>query len=136
MPISAEAAIGKGIGYPFTISGEKEGKAGVEESTGMDRIKESVLQILNTPIGSRVMRRDFGSRLHELPFEVLDETTVSLVNHFIVDALVKWEKRITVVGVLVSLDNQNNRLLIDINFALKATGQQASAQLDLIVGGA
>ena len=34
--------------------------------SGVDHLKQSVRDILTTPIGSRVMRRDYGSRLFDL----------------------------------------------------------------------
>ena len=34
--------------------------------TGLDHLKQSIADILNTPIGSRVMRRDYGSKLFSL----------------------------------------------------------------------
>lgn len=38
---------------------------------GIEHLKQSVRDILTTPIGSRVMRRDYGSRL----FELIDNPT-------------------------------------------------------------
>lgn len=37
-----------------------------KELEGLDHLKQSIIDILTTPIGSRVMRRDYGSRLFEL----------------------------------------------------------------------
>ncbi len=34
--------------------------------TGLDHLHQSIADILSTPIGTRVMRRDYGSRLPEL----------------------------------------------------------------------
>ncbi|WP_375666036.1 MULTISPECIES: GPW/gp25 family protein, partial [unclassified Bartonella] len=34
--------------------------------TGIDHLRQSILDILSTRIGSRVMRRDYGSRVAEL----------------------------------------------------------------------
>ena len=37
-----------------------------KELEGLDHLKQSIIDILTTPIGSRVMRRNYGSRLFEL----------------------------------------------------------------------
>ena len=34
--------------------------------SGIEHLKQSIVDILTTPIGARVMRRDYGSRLFEL----------------------------------------------------------------------
>ena len=34
--------------------------------SGIEHLRQSIRDILTTPIGSRVMRRDYGSRLFEL----------------------------------------------------------------------
>lgn len=50
----------------------------LSESEGIEHVKESIQQILGTPIGSRVMRRDFGSRLRQIVFEPNDSTIDTL----------------------------------------------------------
>lgn len=37
-----------------------------KELEGLNHLKQSIVDILTTPIGSRVMRRDYESRLLEL----------------------------------------------------------------------
>ena len=46
------------------------------ELTGLEHLKQSIADILNTPIGSRVMRRDYGSRLFELIDAPINRSTV------------------------------------------------------------
>ena len=46
------------------------------ELTGLEYLKQSIADILNTPIGSRVMRRDYGSRLFELIDAPINRSTV------------------------------------------------------------
>lgn len=70
---------------------------------GIDHLRQSVREILTTPLGSRVLRRDFGSRL----FELVDApTNLSLRADIIAatsDALGTWEPRLAVESVEVSL---------------------------------
>ncbi len=37
-----------------------------KELEGIEHLKQSIIDILTTPIGSRIMRREYGSRLFEL----------------------------------------------------------------------
>lgn len=61
---------------------------------GMDHLRQSITDILRTPIGSRVMRRDYGSRLFELVDAPLNGQTVIDLYAATVEALQRWEPRI------------------------------------------
>lgn len=66
---------------------------------GLTHLRQSVTDILRTPIGSRVMRRAYGSRL----FELIDQPFSSAVRLAIIaataEALMLWEPRIEVLEV-------------------------------------
>lgn len=64
-----------------------------ERIDGLRHIEQSIAQILTTPIGSRVMRRDFGSLLPELIDRPLTAETVLLIYAATATALHKWEPR-------------------------------------------
>ena len=70
--------------------------------SGIDHLKQSVIDILTTPVGSRVMRRDYGSRLFELIDNPTNPETVADIVAESAQALKKWEKRIEVSRVLVT----------------------------------
>lgn len=61
---------------------------------GIEHLKQSIIDILTTPIGSRVMRRDYGSRLFELIDAPVNRET--LVDYYaaVAEALDLWEPRI------------------------------------------
>ncbi|QWP76079.1 GPW/gp25 family protein [Lysobacter sp. K5869] len=75
--------------------------------TGMDRatgraldsdahLRQSIADILCTPLGSRVMRRDYGSRLPELIDQALNEATRTRIYGATATALQRWEPRVRV----------------------------------------
>ncbi len=66
---------------------------------GLEHLHQSVRDILITPLGSRVMRRDYGSGLFELIDANLTPLTLALIYAAIVDALRKWEPRLRVTRV-------------------------------------
>lgn len=75
--------------------------SGMSSHTGraMDslaHIQQSVNDILTTPIGSRVMRREYGSLLPELIDQPLNGPTALRTYSATVVALMKWEPRIRV----------------------------------------
>lgn len=83
------------------------------ELAGRNHLAQSVADILTTPIGSRVMRRDYGSAL----FELIDQpmTPVGKLRMYAATAmaLARWEPRIRLTRVAVSADAQG-RAVIDL----------------------
>lgn len=69
---------------------------------GLDHLRQSVRDILTTPIGSRVMRRDYGSALADLVDQNLTPLTLARIYAATVDALTKWEPRLFVTRVQAS----------------------------------
>ena len=63
---------------------------------GIDDVKsllQSIKDILTTPIGTRVMRRDYGSEIHRLLDLPLNSGNLLLIYAATADALAKWEPR-------------------------------------------
>lgn len=68
---------------------------------GMDHLRQSVTDILSTPIGSRVMRREYGSRLYQLVDAPLNAATMVEIYMATAEALKRWEPRIKLARVRV-----------------------------------
>ena len=85
-------------------------------------VEEAMYMILLTPVGQRVMRPEFGCRIHDLIFAPNDATTIGLARYYVEDALGMWEPRIQLQEVHVQPDPENQaRLLIHIRYEVKAT---------------
>lgn len=98
------------------ISGE------IAISEGEDSIKESIMIILGTSKGERVMRPDFGCNINELVFAPNDTSTATLLGFHIREALLKWEPRIEVNDVNIAPDkDEGNKLLADIEYTVKTS---------------
>lgn len=103
-------------------------------------IKQSILIILTTIPGERVMRPDFGCRIHELVFAPNNRQTAVQAERYITQALQRWEPRIVLNTVMAQPANRlttevegasNDRrqalesaLLITIRYTLRATGSE------------
>ena len=98
--------------------------------TGLDHLKQSIADILNTPIGSRVMRRDYGSKLFSLIDAPLNRGTLVDIYAATAEALMKWEDRLLVSAVDITSAQLGQ-------IALKITGKYVldgkTVQLDGIV---
>lgn len=106
--------------------------AGMDRNTGraideLEHIRQSIADILTTPIGSRVMRRDYGSRLPELIDQPLNGATLLRAYAATVDALLRWEPRIKVRAIrrLVQAD-QPGALMLELD-AVRANSGAAVA---------
>ena len=60
---------------------------------GLAHLKQSITDILSTPVGSRVMRRDYGSRLFERMDAPLTKATLIDLYAATAEALARWEPR-------------------------------------------
>jgi len=92
--------LGKGLKFPFQFH-RRSGGARISTATSLEHahIHESILQILGTRPGERFMNPEFGSRLKDLLFEQNDTILKGLVRHHVIDAIRRWEKRVTVTQV-------------------------------------
>lgn len=62
-------------------------------------IRQSMLLLMSTRPGERVMRPDYGCELHKLIFSPNDETSAGLAIYYVKQALNKWEPRIDILKV-------------------------------------
>ena len=68
---------------------------------GIEHLKQSITDILATPIGSRVMLRHYGSRLPFLLDQPVNANLVTEIQASVVEALEKFEKRVSISRVTV-----------------------------------
>ena len=114
-----------GVGWKFPVDVDTHGRVALVRHE--DDIKEAIRMILLTPKGQRVMRPEFGSRLHDLIFAPNDATTSGLASYYVEEALARWEPRIHVERVVAAPDPEYpERLLIEIDYTIKATHDSRS----------
>lgn len=61
--------------------------------SGIKHLRQSISDILTTPIGSRLMQREYGSRLYELVDAPINRKTLVEIYMAVAQALNRWEKR-------------------------------------------
>jgi phage baseplate assembly protein W len=123
-----------GHGFAFPLRTDPHGRLAM--SAGEQRIRESIVTILGTEQGERLMRPDFGSRLRSLVFEPNSPATANLARFYIEDALARWEPRIEQVQVVVELIGQGGAgLNLQILYRIKATGANQSLGFTLALDG-
>ncbi len=91
---------------------------------GVEHLRQSVRDILTTPLGSRVMRAAYGSRLHELLDAPLNAGAAADIYAAAAEALAEWEPRLTVRrirtaaaaagGVTIDIEGEYNGRAIEV----------------------
>lgn len=115
--------MGSGWSFPPRLNS----RGGIALVSNEEKIAQSIRVILSTPIGQRVMRPTFGSRLHELIFAPANPETFGLAEMYVQDALNFWEPRIELMDVSASADEaRSGTLLITIRYQIKATHDERS----------
>mgnify|MGYP002746793533 FL=1 len=69
-------------------------------------IENSIKDILLTPLGSRVMLPEYGSRIYELIDRKVDDEFRADLACFVIEAVERWEKRVKIDEVrLIGVKN-------------------------------
>jgi phage baseplate assembly protein W len=115
--------IGQGLAFPLQV----DPRGGIALATGTHDIEQAIRIILMTAPGERVMRPEFGCRIHELVFAPHDAATESLAAYYVQIALERWEPRIELREVDVVTDPaRDGVLLVEIKYLVKDTHDERS----------
>lgn len=114
-----------GTGWAFPPRPDARGNMGLV--SGPANVEKTIRIILSTPIGQRVMRPTFGSRLHELVFAPANLETLSLAERYVQEALTFWEPRIELIEIMARPDDERRHvMLIEILYRIKSTHDERS----------
>lgn len=80
--------------------------------TGMEHLKQSIADILTTPLGSRLERRTYGSLLPELIDQPSNARTRLRCYAAVASALMNWEPRLRVTRVGMTYGQQMGQATI------------------------
>lgn len=90
---------------------------------GFDHLRQSIRDILTTPIGTRVMRRTYGSRLPYLVDAPINRSTILDLYAATAEALEAWEPRIKLQQVTAT-EAQPGRVVLSVSGEYLPDGQQ------------
>ncbi|MCW8965370.1 MAG: GPW/gp25 family protein [Candidatus Pacearchaeota archaeon] len=103
---------------------------------GNEHLSQSIADILNTPLGSRVMNRSYGSNIFELIDAPGNPASFLKLYAAAIDALLRWESRILPVRVQVTggeLDKGVFELALDGITTEAVNGFESGSLVQLIV---
>ncbi|MBF6606459.1 MAG: GPW/gp25 family protein [Chloroflexi bacterium] len=111
-----------GSGWAFPIRTDPTG--GIALVTHQREIEESIRLILGTAPGERPMRPEFGCHIHDEIFSAADAATAGRIAADVRTALRRWEPRIELHDVAVTLDPDEPALLyVDVRYTIRSTNE-------------
>lgn len=113
--------LGRGWAMPVQL----DPRTGLVASVAFEEdIRQSILIILETAPGERVMRPNFGCGIHELAFAAVDSTVIQRIKSVVDEALRRCEARIEVLNINVDEDaTTDGMLLIELEYRVRKTNQ-------------
>ena len=113
--------IGRGIAWPMGV----DHRGALRLTSGVADLDSSLRLVLITAPGERVMRPQFGCKIHDLVFEPVNANTLGLMAESVREALAQWEPRVTVEDVDPVPDPNDPALVrIHITYRVRATNDR------------
>ncbi|WP_282338500.1 GPW/gp25 family protein [Pseudomonas sp. PS02288] len=104
--------------------------------SGLAHLRQSIADILTTPIGSRLQRRTYGSQLPELIDAPFNNATRLLAYAATAMALMRWEPRIRLNKVAFTLGDDAGTWYLDIICTPVDSNESQNLQIPLAMGAA
>ena len=102
--------------------------------TDIELIKDSIKTIMNTGIGSRVMRPEFGASVHEMIFENADppSSVISMFRSRIKHTLQREEPRVSITEIGLEVKTGPNEIrYINVTIFFDYAGAEDSTNIQL-----
>ncbi len=117
----AKESLGRGWKFPIKV----DTRGGIALSKYEEKIRESIMIILSTAKGERVMRPDFGCDIHDFTFSIINISTLTMIKSAVREALLLWEPRIEVLDVETATEKINDGiLLISVDYKIRTTNTE------------
>lgn len=103
---------------------------------GMQHLKQSVADILTTPLGTRIARRTYGSLLPDLVDQPDNPLTRLRMYAATASALMRWEPRLRVTRVQLASGPAAGQVTLELTGEFVPTGQTLGLSVALALRGA
>lgn len=120
--MNSKAFLGRGMKFPPEVDAAtgRFKMAYYEED-----IREAIYIILMTQKGERVMLSDFGCNIQDYIYQLPNTTYLNLLKVEVLDALTKWEPRISDIVIEIDTKQLNDaKILLHITYVVKSTNSE------------
>ena len=122
-----------GTGWPFPINPDAAGRLGYVE--GEANVEQSLLILLQTNLGERVMRPDFGCEAPRLVFAPGSQQFLSLLETTVREAVRDWEPRIDLQDVSAEANAEDEtRVTVSIAYVIRASNTRKNLVFPFYLG--
>jgi phage baseplate assembly protein W len=112
-----------GAGWAFPMQLDQTGSFALV--TDDREIEEAIRLIIGTAYGERPMRPDFGCAIHDFVYAEADAGTAGRIAYEVRASLHRWEPRIDVEEVIVTIDADDRSLIfIDVRYQIKSSNDR------------
>jgi phage baseplate assembly protein W len=113
------------LGRGWAMPVELDPRTGLVDTVAFeDDVRQSILIILETSPGERVMRPNFGCGIHDFVFEAVDSTVIQRIRSSVEEAMRRCEARIEVLGVTINETAiSEGQLFIELEYRVRKTNQ-------------
>jgi len=117
------AYLGRGLRFPIRVNA----LGSIELVSALEDIEQSIMIILSTRVGERLMRPEFGCRAHDLIFEPRDAVFIGKMREYVTEALTFWEPRIELLDVRPEFDpGADGAVYVSIDYVAKSSHDERS----------
>ncbi len=95
----------------------------ISTKTGINAVKQSVLNILRTNHGERINNPTFGANLRAYLFEPINKITATMISTAIKLAIANSEPRVNVLNVNIRSNHDRHRINITLTIQIISTNQ-------------
>ncbi len=99
----------------------------------IEHIRQSIQDILFTPIGSRVMRREYGSMIFSLLDQPFNDATRLQIMAASATAIMTWEDRVRLISAVFS-KIESSKAQLDLEIQLVGSDQSKKLSIPLSYG--
>lgn len=99
----------------------------------IESIEQSIEDIVTTPLGSRPMRRDYGSIIPDLIDQPMNDVLILKMYSAIYTPVSRWEKRINIESIYIS-NIGSGFMQLDLESVHTITGQSLNLNIPLQMG--
>ncbi|HTO81463.1 MAG TPA: GPW/gp25 family protein [Methylomirabilota bacterium] len=122
-----------GVGWGFPIKPDPSGKLAYVD--GDANVEQSLEILLQTSLGERVMRPDFGTQAPRLVFAPGSQQFLSLLEQTVRDAIVNWEPRVDVDQVLAEADPADPaHVTVSLDYTIRQTNTRKNLVYPFYLG--
>ncbi len=118
------------LDYPFHVGA----RGRIATTDADDHVRDMIYQVLLTNPGERVNRPDFGCGLLQLVFMPNSDALATTTQFLLQGALQRWLADVIQVE-RVSVTNDEERLVVEVVYVRRDTGERQQAQFRVPSGG-